>query len=287
MTTKFTSLPATVTGDGSQIRSKFNDGQSLQADDLTQTVDYPRDMTRLLFRSMLGCGVLCGFRVKPSIICEGTTLQIIVSKGVALDCRGELIELPSDETIQYAPPCPNGTIKLPDEVWVLICHKERDCAPRDVLCSTQDGETAPVYTRTREGYQIKVLEVKAGDQPPGCCACTSTFDEPTQQSANTCCDYIAIPDPTDQKDCYAKHYSGDCFCECTCDCIVLARVIVKTDRDTAAYVDHSVRRYIRPVLMKDPLPMNDKKPPTKASPAPAGGETPAKASPQAKPPKKG
>lgn len=263
MITKITKLPGSAVGDASLVRPKFSSGLLLQDDDLTHSIDYLRNMTRLLFKSMLGCGVLCGLKVTARIVCTDH-LQIEVEKGVALDCQGDLIELLNQEFIEYAPSCVNGKPgELPDEVWVVICHKERDCSPRDVLCSSEDGDVAPVYTRTREGYQLKVISGQ--EKSSGCCECKSTEENKLAkatreaEAAKTqgrCCDYIAIPaDPLDDNDCYAKHYNGDCACDCGCDCITLARIDLTNEPDKSGEfaVDHSVRRFIRPVLMKDPL----------------------------------
>lgn len=251
---------AKAIGDSSLERPKFRSGLLLQAEDLTQSVDYTHDLIRLLFRSILGCGVLCGFKVIANIVCNDN-LQIKVAKGIALDCHGDLIELPDEKTIRYAPPCGQDL----SDVWVVICHKERDCSPRDVLCSTQDGEMAPSYTRTREGYEIRVLKAESGIQPTGCCGrstalatkSASSSSIQTKEDAKTCCDYIASP--KDQG--YESYYAGECACDCANDCIVLAKIIApkKPYKDGELPVDHSVRRYIRPVLMKDPLPPSDKK----------------------------
>lgn len=254
--TIITKVPESVPGDASAtlIRPKFSAGLLLQDDDLTQAVDYLRGVTRMLFRSMLGCGVLCGFEVTPSLVCNDHHLSIDIAKGVALDCNGDLIELPEATNIEYRQPCIQGAAELPKEVWIVICHSEKDCSPRDTLCSTQDGELSPVYTRTREGYELKVIEVKNSEPPPNCCACVSTYGKKaTSPGASTCCNYIAIPA---DDNCYSHHYQGDCACDCQCDCIVLARVLLvkgREDQGWQAEADHSVRRYIRPVLMRDPL----------------------------------
>lgn len=251
MTTKITKLPGSANGDASLVRPKFSTGLLLQDDDLTQTVDYMRNMTRILFKSMLGCGVLCGLNVEAKVYCRDS-FQINIYPGVALDCQGDLIELRNEEVIQYDRSCDEEPLdkKFPDGVWVVICHKERDCGPRGVLCSTQDGEMPPVYTRTREGFEIRVLKVETGDVlPTGCCGCESTTPS---DSTQTCCDYIA----TGEDKCYESHYKGECACDCECDCIVLAKVDLSNEPDatTNKYeVDHTVRRFIRPVLMKDPF----------------------------------
>jgi hypothetical protein len=63
------------------------------------------------------------------------------------------------------------------------------------------------------------------------------------------------------EDCYKEHYAGNCDCECGKDeCVVLAYIGVP-DLDGQAGVpdianakaNHSVRRFVRPVLMRDPV----------------------------------
>jgi len=243
MTTTSTKPLASVQGKSSLIRPLFSPGLLLQDDDLTQLVDYQREMNRLLLRSMLGCGVLCGLEVtKPRIEC--CKLKMDVQKGVALDPLGDVIELPETRTVEIDISCCEP--KLSDVFWVVICHKEQPCAPRDVLCASEDGDAPPVYTRMRDGYEIQVLDAK----PEGCCACEVSG----RQGTGTCCDHIATPEDP----CYQAHYAGLCACACTCECIVLARVayeyIVQNDAKVITpVVDHRVRRFVRPVLMKDPL----------------------------------
>lgn len=252
MPTINTKLPITVTGKASLVRPQFSQGLLLQDDDLNQIVDYMRNMSRLLFQTVLGCGVLCGFKVTASILCG--KLQINVAKGVALDCRGDLVELPDIQTIEFDPTC--GT-DIPPEIWVAICRREQPCAPRDAMCSLQDGDVSSAYTRIRDGYEIQILD----SQPTGYCGCkpassdknAETVTEPLQRDAGNCCDFIAKPDDV----CYKDHYQGVCECDCGCgDCIVLARVTYNKAKETTPdnpKVDHSVRRFVRPVLMRDPL----------------------------------
>ena len=66
-------------------------------------------------------------------------------------------------------------------------------------------------------------------------------------------------DPDDP--CYRDHYAGKCGCDCEdcgacdCNCVLLARldrVGGKHDYDPVWNTDHRVRRFIRPVLMRDP-----------------------------------
>jgi hypothetical protein len=57
--------------------------------------------------------------------------------------------------------------------------------------------------------------------------------------------------------CHDHHYAGKCGCHCDdccdCKCILLARLRKTGDSENPTWtVDHSVRRFIRPVLMRDP-----------------------------------
>lgn len=237
MATTSAQLPITVAGKASLVRPQFSPGLLLQDDDLTLAVDYTRNLQRLLFKTLLGCGVLCGFKVTASIACG--KLQIAVEKGVALDCRGDVVELPDNQTLAFDPTC--GTA-IPPAVWVSICRREQACAPRDALCSPADGEVQPAYTRLREGYEIRATD----GAPAGYCGCG-----PRDTREDDCRVCIARPDDP----CYQDHYQGKCPCDCGCgDCLVLAKVTYSNDDGVPRLaVDHSVRRFIRPVLMCDPL----------------------------------
>ncbi len=230
MTTTSKRLPFKFTGKSSLIRPSFSPGLLLQDDDLTQVVDYARDMTRLLFRSMLGCGVLCGFEVKGAID-ECGNLKIDIDQGVALDCRGDILELPAKQAIEIDPEC---CTELPSPIWVVIGHQNQPCAPRDVTCSPQENESGSTYTRIREGYEIRVL----ASAPDGACGCKG-----------------GASDENGSDPCYESHYKGVCACSCDCDAVVLAKISFENNADgnPVVTVDHSARRFIRPQLIKDPL----------------------------------
>ncbi len=249
-------LPFKQIGKSSLIRPRFSPGLLLQDDDLTAVVDYGRDMTRLLFRSMLGCGVLCGFEVKAKFdACAN--LQILVQAGVALDCRGDLIEFPKDQTLEIDPECCKS---LPSPLWVVIGHKQHSCAPRDVASSPEDDENGASFTRIREGYELRVL----AEQPMEACSCVDANGE-------------------SPGNCYASHEAGQCACSCDCDAVVLARILLVDPGKGDIYeqeVDHSVRRFVRPQLMPDPLvqrarKMPDRKPEQKPDAKPTEEPAPA------------
>jgi hypothetical protein len=67
--------------------------------------------------------------------------------------------------------------------------------------------------------------------------------------------------------CYKDHYMGECGCECCdCECVVLALLVGQPDAATGEIAewkpDHSVRRFIRPVLVRDPQVWKEMNPDT-------------------------
>ena len=280
-----------VTGNSNLVRPRFSPGLLLRDDDLKQGVDYTRDLSRLLFRTLFGCGVVCGLVVKWSFNCN--KLILTVGDGVALDCHGDPIHVPEPQPIQIDPSCGD---EIPEEMWIVLKRTEKCCAPRTVACSCDDDEIPAVCTRERDGYEIRVLP-----QLPECtCGCSKaknpitpetkpdvalakakstkkTQVSPNASSSAEVATYSATSDagqsgktpdegwcvdPTLK--CYADHYAGKCGCEC-CDCewIVLAYVEdISTENNRSWKVDHSVRRFIRPVLMRDPEAWKEAHPPS-------------------------
>ena len=51
---------ARAKGTSTLVRAKFGPGMLLQHDDLEQLNVYTRELNRLMFRSLFGCGVVCG-----------------------------------------------------------------------------------------------------------------------------------------------------------------------------------------------------------------------------------
>src|SRR5438477_12454528 len=86
-------------------RPRFSPGLLLEDEDLNAGVNYTRDLTRLLFKSLFGCGVICGLQVKARPTCKGSRLEITVPKGLAFDCLGNPLEVPVSQTFEYNPDC--------------------------------------------------------------------------------------------------------------------------------------------------------------------------------------
>ena len=101
-------------------------------------------------------------------------------------------------------------------------------------------------TREREGFEIRIV---SEDEPK--CVCRCKPGRPLFKETTCKCVDPELP-------CYKDHYDGKCSCECQdcdggcCDCVLLARL----DRPDLAkpdwIADHRVRRFVRPVLMRDP-----------------------------------
>ena len=225
-------------------RPKFGPGQLLRDDDLKQGVDYSRELSRLMFRTLLGCGVMCGLDVSSKPECK--KLSIGIAAGVALNCHGDPVYVPKPQTITIDFNCAKQP--LPTQLWVMIRSFEKHCAPRAAVCSSDDDETPTVCTRERDWFEIRIV-----DQRPECaCGCPEAAEVGLLKSECQCVN--------PKLECYVDHYKGKCGCNCAncsdCDCewIILARL----DNDETIegpdwQVDHTVRRFIRPVLIRDPL----------------------------------
>jgi hypothetical protein len=240
---------------------QFNPGQLLDDDDMNSGVTSTREMIRLLFRSFFGCGVICGLRVQPQWACEKTKWSITVTNGVALDCMGDVIELPADVTMVYGPDCR----ALPRALWVTICYITKCCRPKDVACS-QDDDTQPKPTRVRPGYEIRLYETL----PKCACHCATADDDQRRPPADRCCaeDHPPAADaeaaqPARNKstvtvcDCYKPHFEGECECGCNCQCVILGKITVPTEdlhrreispNDRVPATDTTMVRRIRPLL---------------------------------------
>jgi len=295
---------ASKKGMSSLSRPKFAPGMLLQHDDLEQLNYYTRDLNRLMFRSLFGCGVMCGLVVNTDMDCG--KLRITVGSGVALSCTGDPIEVPNPVPVLIDKDCHPD---MAETLWVRLCGTTKCCAPRTSMCESDDDETKSECTRERDGYEILVESAR----PPCVCGCpepkndladtppkdtpgrggaagagTATDPANRQFRITTGATDCRCVDP-DKYPCYADHYAGLCGChcddcsDCDCKCILLARLDFNAT-DNAWTTDHSVRRFIRPVLMRDPqveIELNKKKdgegdkpvpppapPPTPPSPPP-------------------
>ncbi len=249
-------------GPSSIQRPRFSPGLLLEDDDLNAGVDYTRGLMRLVLRSLFGCGVVCGLKIAAVWQCNDTQLLVNIGPGLAFDCMGNAINVPTAQALTLDIDCE----PIPPYVWVVLCYKEKCCRPRDVSC-TDDESSQPTYTRITDSFEVGLYE-----RLPKC-ACTCA--PPAQQSpsaTDSCCDPPAttaggVPQAgttatkTDDDKlgicaCYVHHYCGDCECDCDCNCVVIGKVVLRTqeqgkytDKLLAPPVnDHEVVREVRPVL---------------------------------------
>ena len=252
-----TTIPG-IKGTSKLVRPRFGPGMLLQHEDLELLNSYTRDLSRLLFGSLFGCGVICGLVVKVGDKCGKS--QVTVEAGVALACSGDPIHVPTDQSFPLSEDCPP---EIDGPLWVVLCAYSKCCAPRPSMCESDDDETKSECTREREGFEIRVLP----ERPTCVCGCPEPApptEPPPPQTGEPVPDPIfnqrrtvdcKCVDPT--LECYVDHYAGKCGCncddcsDCDCKCILLARIDREGDTDRWL-TDHSVRRFIRPVLMRDP-----------------------------------
>src|SRR4029453_41257 len=154
-------------GTSTLVRPRFAPGMLLQHEDLDQLSTYTRELSRLLFRSFFGCGVVCGLVVKTDPKCGEDT--IVVGAGLGLDCAGDPIYVPKDVRVVLDENCePNPN----DVLWVVLCATTKCCAPRAPMCpSDDDDDEIASCTRERAGFEIRVV----AERPK--CACSWVRDD--------------------------------------------------------------------------------------------------------------
>jgi hypothetical protein len=262
-------------GTSNLVRPRFSPGLLLRDDDLTTGVDYTRDLSRLLFRSLFGCGVVCGLEVTAEEKCG--KLLVTVASGVALNGMGDPVHVPRLTEVLVDPTCGKP---IPPKIWVVLCRTEKCCAPRTTVCGCDEEDSASVCTREQDGFEIRLVQAvqercaclcKEKSLPPPPAPRSTDGSQPTNREEKHDC---WCADPCDP--CYRAHYDGDCGCEC-CDpnCVVLAVLInaaadkeyAKSDAAQKAaksgnpwIANHSVRRFVRPVLMRDPTVFREQYP---------------------------
>jgi len=258
-------------------RPRFSPGLLLEDEDLTAGVDYTRNLMKLMFSALFGCGVVCGLKVKAEPECEGRKLRIKIGRGLALDCAGNPINLPDEVSFPYDPGCE----PMPKELWVSVCYMEKCCRKRDVSCAPDDDGEA-VYTRAVAGFEVRVC-----DKPPKCaCACLPKQPQPPRQQEG-CCEEHAEQNAAQQgvrEDaaadddpcaCYSDHNKGVCGCDCGCDCVVIGMLdAAAIAANGAKEADSRMVRNIRPMLMGYWNCINPEKKTAPVAPPPPPNENP-------------
>jgi hypothetical protein len=199
-----------------------------------------------MLSSLFGCGVVCGLVVRAEVKCG--KLYVIVDRGLALDCQGDPIHVPQPQSVVVDERCdPN----IDSPLWVVLCGTVKCCAPRPSECGSDEDETPSVCTRERDGFEIRIVRRRL----KCVCACPEPDrDDYARERWDTRCKCV-----NPELECYVDHYAGKCGCDCDdcsncdCDCVLLARLDKSGEAEYPVWTaDHRVRRFIRPVLMRDP-----------------------------------
>jgi hypothetical protein len=225
---------------GGLERPRYAPGLILEDSDLTAAVDYTRGLNRMLFRSLFGCGVICGLTVSAKSDCG---LDISVAPGLALDGCGDPLEVREPVDFHLGPQdgVPLDGDPRTKNFWIVACAGEINCRPRPVVCDEDDLQDVKQATRTQATTRIAV-----STEPPACeCGCGSFRDLPTDAEArDTQLESLAVKllpfryanhAPAEPEDCCAdphkcqeKHRTdstcpADCGCgaACACGCCVL------------------------------------------------------------------
>src|SRR5512135_3317371 len=128
-----------VKGCSTLERARFGPGMLLQHEDLEQVNAYTRDLSRLLFRSFFGCGVVCGLAVETRTNPKCGNTVVTVGAGVALACSGDPVYVPHDQTIELDGDADAGGNRL----WVVLCRTVKGRARRTAVCASDDDDELP------------------------------------------------------------------------------------------------------------------------------------------------
>jgi hypothetical protein len=245
-------------------RPRYSPGLILEDSDLTAAVDYTRDLSRLLFSSLFGCGVICGLTVSVGSDCG---LQVKVAPGLALDGCGEPLQLAS--TLAFELGRKEGVLPHDGEdgpperkdFWVIACAGAKPCAPRTLVCDGDDLDGVRQPTRIRSKTTVSI----AFDRPR--CACRCGVFEGEDDLNDLAERLLAMTsgddDDIEPPDCHTAHRTDpDCRADCGCGvacscgcCVVLAWVHWFPANGTSGgwgVLHNGVRRFIRPALLPDP-----------------------------------
>jgi hypothetical protein len=139
-------------------RVNYFEGQLLSASDFQAEQEYFLARLRRHNRYLHGVGVVCGLKVSTA-----SSSEIIVQPGVAIDCYGNEIHVPTPTRVSIP--------HLPGEQFVVLKYSEEEVAPVPIASATSDKDSeGRAFTRIREGFQIEILSANPapGHRDKGC-----------------------------------------------------------------------------------------------------------------------
>lgn len=234
---------------GDLVRPRYAPGLILEDSDLAAAVDYTAALSRLLFRSLFGCGVVCGLKVTVE---AGDDLAVTVAPGLALTGCGDPLQLTRSVTVSLsrqdgvlAAPATPPTTPQRAQLWVVLRGDEERFAQRELVSDPDEIDGVKQATRVR-GRSIVGVLFKA----PACLCQATPNPGGAADPANS---GAAAADwrkqHMEQVDC-----APDGGCGAGCDCasaVLLARLIWSPTGWTALH--DGARRFLRPVLGDDPV----------------------------------
>lgn len=231
-----------ASGRNQLVRPRFSPGLMLEDTDLTQGVDYVRELNRLMFRSLLGCGVVCGLKVTLHDSC--CIPEIRIAPGLALTGCGDPIHVPAQQVIVLDPSLGG----VPNKLWVVLSRREYACMPRESGCSVDEDPGDTVRTRLADGFEIRLIGHEASRK--GACGCAEPVPGQSDEDAEKA-----------RLACYQHRADGECECDCASDVVILglfedieaAKATPQAKTGQGKQADHRVRRFVGPELMRDPL----------------------------------
>ncbi|HEU4597252.1 MAG TPA: hypothetical protein VFS10_19130, partial [Pyrinomonadaceae bacterium] len=165
-------------------RNNYYYGKQFTIRDLLQEQSYFNEKRRLINRSVLGWGVVCGLGVEWS----EKEKEFTVHEGMALDCCGHEIIVCEKKEVpfkQYEEACLNA-LKEPGvaECKYVLCLEYHECKTEPVelppLGCDKQGRTE--YNRIRDGFELKIKkwDEACPKQPYGGIACLDRFKHPSE-----------------------------------------------------------------------------------------------------------
>ncbi len=140
-------------------RVRFFNGQLLTADDFDLQTEYFRKQNKQHNVYLHGDGVIRGLRVRAA---DPTGWQVIVEKGVAVDCSGNEMHVESDQVVNLEEMVGSVSSPVVDREFVIcIKYKEEEGCP---VPGTNPGDFCGgaryENSRIKDGYSLKVYEKK-------------------------------------------------------------------------------------------------------------------------------
>lgn len=140
-------------------RLRFFNGQLLTAQDFDLQTQYFKKLNKEQNTYLHGDGVIWGLRVKAI---DPAGWQVIVEKGVAVDCSGNMMHVESEQVVNLEEII--GSVDSSEKIReFVVCIKYREVEGCPVLRTGSHGLCGGVEhenSRIKEGYTLEVYEKK-------------------------------------------------------------------------------------------------------------------------------